>query len=124
MLLEIRSAALTIPTNGSEEIMAAGRSYEGKSGKKYTFLLTDTSDTEKLPTQGGLIVITNDDVDSPIFIGAASNLRSAFENLHVWPKVGSLPVGTRFFLTDYDEGRYAALDDLVARYAPPLNDRF
>lgn len=104
--------------------MAAGRSYEGNSGKQYAFLLTDVSDTDKRPTQGGLIVITNDDADSPIFIGAAASLRGAFENLHVWPKVGSLPVGTRFYLTDYDEGRYGALEDLVAKYNPPLNDRF
>jgi hypothetical protein len=104
--------------------MGLGRAYQGKSGKHYTFTLTDTNKPELLPPKGGLILITGTDTDKPVFIGAAENLSGAFKNFDKWSKLHRLPDDRRILLLHMHDGRRAVLEDLLAQYPDVINDRF
>jgi hypothetical protein len=103
--------------------MGFGHSFIGKSGRQYSFLLTNISNLACLSPHGGLVAIVLTNPEHPLFIGAAESIQNDFRNFSIWPKTARIPDDAAFYIMNCEDARerYAALGDLLANYEPPLN---
>jgi hypothetical protein len=103
--------------------MGIGHEFQGASGKHFSFSLMAAPDPNIMPSQGGLIAIVSGDPERPVFMGGVAGLRDWFKNLHLWTKAAKLPAPLSWYIYPDEDAasRINILNDLLARYEPPLN---
>ena len=104
----------------------AGRTYEGASGKNYSYVIFSAADLKNLPLQAGNYIFAKAD-GVAIFIEAANSVRKSALESNFWDLARNIHGASLVLIhvdPDLDERhRHAEKMDLIDAHHPPMNQR-
>jgi len=106
--------------------MGYGHTFEGRSGRYYSYALVGTkaADCLLLPWQGGCYIFAkNATAPIPVNVGECHSFRGSLGNAQLWGAAQSQHDANLLYIHAMgdERTRQAELIDLVSKYDPPMN---